>query len=123
MELANWVRNQRLEHANQRKIGKKSCMTPERYKLLDDVGFKWSIPTPARGNRKSVVESWRHAQQTAAALSEEDVARAAPDTPTLPVATTDAELPAITAPDIGGETLAQNPCIADVILGEEHVAV
>lgn len=40
-ELANWVRNQRLEHANMAK-GKKSRMTPERFKLLDDLGFRWS---------------------------------------------------------------------------------
>lgn len=28
-------------------------MTPERFKLLDDLGFKWSIATPARANRNS----------------------------------------------------------------------
>jgi len=52
-ELANWVRNQRLEQANLSKLGKKSRMTPERFKLLDDLGFKWSIATPARANRNS----------------------------------------------------------------------
>lgn len=26
-------------------------MTPERFKLLDDLGFKWSSPTPARARR------------------------------------------------------------------------
>ena len=50
-ELANWVRNQRLEQANLSKEGKKSRMTPERFKLLDDLGFKWSSPTPARARR------------------------------------------------------------------------
>ena len=28
-------------------------MTPERFKLLDDMGFKWSVATPARANRNS----------------------------------------------------------------------
>ena len=40
-ELANWVRNQRLEHSNLKK-GKKSRMTDERKESLDNVGFKWS---------------------------------------------------------------------------------
>lgn len=39
--MANWVRNQRLEHANKLK-GKKSRMTDDRFKLLDDLGFRWS---------------------------------------------------------------------------------
>mmetsp|Transcript_20107 Transcript_20107/g.42418 ORF Transcript_20107/g.42418 Transcript_20107/m.42418 type:complete len:652 (+) Transcript_20107:108-2063(+) len=50
-ELANWVRNQRLEQANLSKEGKKSRMTPERFKRLDNLGFKWSSPTPARARR------------------------------------------------------------------------
>lgn len=50
-ELANWVRNQRLEQANLNKQGKKSRMTPERYELLNELGFKWSSPTPARARR------------------------------------------------------------------------
>ena len=54
-ELANWVRNQRLEQANLSKEGKKSRMTPERFKLLDDLGFKWSSPTPARARRNRQV--------------------------------------------------------------------
>ena len=54
-ELANWVRNQRLEQANLKKEGKKSRMTPERFKLLDDLGFKWSSPTPARARRNRQV--------------------------------------------------------------------
>ena len=28
-------------------------MTPERFKLLDELGFKWSSPTPARARRNS----------------------------------------------------------------------
>jgi hypothetical protein len=44
-ELANWVRNQRLEHANMTK-NKMSRMTQDRYKLLDDLGFKWSTAMP-----------------------------------------------------------------------------
>ena len=30
-------------------------MTPERFKLLDDLGFKWSSPTPARARRNRQV--------------------------------------------------------------------
>lgn len=59
LELANWVRNQRLEQANLSKEGKKSRMTPERYKLLSDLGFKWSLPSrksdrkgKKKGNKK-----------------------------------------------------------------------
>jgi len=54
-ELANWVRNQRLEQANLSKEGKKSRMTPERFTLLDDLGFKWSSPTPKRARRNRQV--------------------------------------------------------------------
>ncbi|KAG7369107.1 helicase domain protein [Nitzschia inconspicua] len=50
-ELANWVRNQRLEEANLRK-GKKSRMTPERYTKLTELGFVWSVPVPARSKAK-----------------------------------------------------------------------
>ena len=42
-ELANWVRNQRLERANILR-GRKVRMTEERFRQLDDVGFKWSSP-------------------------------------------------------------------------------
>jgi Helicase associated domain len=49
-ELANWVRNQRLEQANFEKK-KKSRMTPDRFKLLDELGFKWSSPTPSRSRK------------------------------------------------------------------------
>jgi hypothetical protein len=48
-ELANWVRNQRLEHANMIK-GKKSRMTEDRFKKLDEAGFKWSTTTPTKGS-------------------------------------------------------------------------
>jgi hypothetical protein len=50
-ELANWVRNQRLEEANRKKL-KKSRMTDERFKRLDDLGFRWSNPTPSRSKNK-----------------------------------------------------------------------
>ena len=49
-ELANWVRNQRLEQANLKK-GKKTRMTTERFHALDDLGFKWSSPTPSRSKK------------------------------------------------------------------------
>lgn len=55
-ELANWVRNQRLEEANMKK-GKKSRMTPERLKALSDLGFKWSAPTASRKSKDGAVES------------------------------------------------------------------
>lgn len=51
-ELANWVRNQRLEQANFEKA-KKSRMTPERYELLDKLGFAWSQPTAKRKKTKA----------------------------------------------------------------------
>jgi len=51
LELANWVRNQRLEQANLTKEGKKSRMTPERYRLLSDLGFTWSTATPSRARK------------------------------------------------------------------------
>lgn len=40
-ELANWVRNQRLEQVNRSK-GKKTRMTQERYDKLSSMGFQWS---------------------------------------------------------------------------------
>jgi hypothetical protein len=48
--LANWVRNQRLEQANFEKK-KKSRMTPERHNSLNELGFKWSAPTPSRSRK------------------------------------------------------------------------
>ena len=53
-ELANWVRNQRLEQANYEKK-KKSRMTPDRFKLLDEMGFKWSSPTPSRSRKNTKI--------------------------------------------------------------------
>lgn len=41
VELANWVRNQRLEHRNWQQQ-KRSRMTQERFELLDKLGFVWS---------------------------------------------------------------------------------
>ena len=55
-ELANWVRNQRLEEANMRK-GKKTRMTQERLQALQDIGFKWSAPTPSRKNKDNTAEN------------------------------------------------------------------
>jgi hypothetical protein len=51
-ELANWVRNQRLEEANRRK-GKKSRMTIDRFNALNELGFKWSTFTPSRSKNKT----------------------------------------------------------------------
>jgi hypothetical protein len=51
-ELANWVRNQRLEQANFEKK-KKSRMTPDRFKSLSELGFKWSAPTPSRSRKNA----------------------------------------------------------------------
>ena len=50
-ELANWVRNQRLEEANQKK-GNKSRMTKDRFNKLDALDFRWSNPTPSRSKNK-----------------------------------------------------------------------
>lgn len=44
VELANWVRNQRLEHRNWQQQ-KRSRMTQERFELLDKLGFVWSQQT------------------------------------------------------------------------------
>ena len=44
-ELANWVRNQRLEHCNGR-------MTPERIAFLDKLGFVWSQSNKSTGASK-----------------------------------------------------------------------
>jgi hypothetical protein len=46
-ELANWVRNQRLEYANLQR-NKKTRMTADRVERLDEMGFKWSTATPVR---------------------------------------------------------------------------
>jgi hypothetical protein len=54
-ELANWVRNQRLEHANMIK-GKKSRMTEDRFKKLDEAGFKWSTTTPTKGSTPKAIK-------------------------------------------------------------------
>ena len=50
LELANWVRNQRLEYANQLK-GKNSRMTRERLELLNAVGFTWSTAMPLKSKQ------------------------------------------------------------------------
>jgi len=40
--LGAWVKNQRDKHRLFRE-GKKSPLTPERIKLLDEIGFEWSL--------------------------------------------------------------------------------
>ena len=56
-ELANWVRNQRLEHRNWEQQ-KRSRMTPERFALLDKLGFVWSqSTTSARKKTKKSSDS------------------------------------------------------------------
>jgi len=51
-ELANWVRNQRLEHRNWGQ-GKRSGMTSERFDLLDELGFVWSTLSPKKNTQTS----------------------------------------------------------------------
>lgn len=51
-ELANWVRNQRMEESYLRK-GKKTRMTQDRYTKLNDLGFKWSVQIPSRSKHKN----------------------------------------------------------------------
>jgi hypothetical protein len=46
-ELANWVRNQRLEYANLQR-NKKTRMTADRVDRLNEMGFKWSTAVPFR---------------------------------------------------------------------------
>jgi hypothetical protein len=46
-ELANWVRNQRLEFANLQR-NKKTRMTADRVDRLNEMGFKWSTAVPDR---------------------------------------------------------------------------
>jgi hypothetical protein len=46
-ELANWVRNQRLEYANLQR-NKKTRMTADRVERLNEMGFKWSTAVPFR---------------------------------------------------------------------------
>ena len=46
-ELANWVRNQRLEYTNLQR-GKKTRMTEKRLEKLNQIGFKWSTTMPRR---------------------------------------------------------------------------
>ena len=54
--MANWVRNQRLEHANLAK-GKKSRMTTDRYQLLNDLEFKWSSTMIAKPKAAATSQS------------------------------------------------------------------
>jgi hypothetical protein len=51
-ELANWVRNQRLEYANMQR-NKKARMTQDRLYLLKGIGFRWSTPMPSRSRVSS----------------------------------------------------------------------
>jgi hypothetical protein len=49
-ELANWVRNQRLEFAHLQR-GKKTRMTQDRIDILNGMGFKWSTDATYREKR------------------------------------------------------------------------
>ena len=71
-ELANWVRNQRLEHANMIK-GKRSRMTDERFQMLDAMGFKWSTTMPSKKPASSAEESTPAAKEDSAKTSKETV--------------------------------------------------
>lgn len=53
VELSNWVRNQRLEYCNLQN-GKRSRMTPDRFELLDSLGFRWSISMPSRNSKNKL---------------------------------------------------------------------
>jgi hypothetical protein len=48
VELANWVRNQRLEYSNKLR-GRKHRMTDERQAKLEQLGFTWSGAVVAQG--------------------------------------------------------------------------
>jgi len=69
-ELANWVRNQRLEQANLKK-GKKSRMTTERYDKLTSLGFRWSTSIAKKGTvrKPAVMTEQQEAAAAAAAAS------------------------------------------------------
>ena len=54
-ELANWVRNQRLEHRNWQQA-KRSRMTQERFALLDELGFVWSQSLNNNSSNNSVAD-------------------------------------------------------------------
>lgn len=73
-ELANWVRNQRLEQANRLK-GKKSRMTDERFKKLDELGFKWSgAPGKNRNSNASKPETTTATTTTTVQTNSDDKA-------------------------------------------------
>jgi len=55
-ELANWVRNQRLEQANFKK-NKKSRMTQGRYEKLTTLGFRWSTSIAKKGSARKPASS------------------------------------------------------------------
>ena len=50
-ELANWVRNQRLEYTNKLR-GKKNRMTEDRQVRLEALGFKWSVAVLGLGTEE-----------------------------------------------------------------------
>lgn len=144
-ELANWVRNQRLEQANLSKLGKKSRMTPERFKLLDDLGFKWSIATPARANRNSEKKKSKVEEQNKASKMkleevpvdnsesmmavEGQVPTCSNDTfadtflPTLPTVANEAIATETIAQSAISENPEENVCIDVSAVSAEHVAV
>lgn len=108
LELANWVRNQRLEYANMER-GKKSRMTEDRLKLLNDLGFTWSNPVPVRKQTKAAkakaVEQ-RIQEVTAAAEAAAAASEAASGTEERTM-TTNAVADASTLTDADGEVIGQ----------------
>lgn len=42
-KLANWVSDQRQHYKKFAEIGRRSTMTPKRFKLLDALGFEWDV--------------------------------------------------------------------------------
>jgi hypothetical protein len=102
-ELANWVRNQRLEHANMTK-NKKSRMTQDRFQMLDDLGFKWSTTMPHKTTPKTkksaVVVTTTATTQTPTTASMGDVAAAARATTNEEATTTETKAKVETVEEI-----------------------
>jgi hypothetical protein len=65
-ELANWVRNQRLEYANMER-GKKTRMTTDRVNRLSKLDFKWSSSNQLRRNDNGETEESKDKTLAAAA--------------------------------------------------------
>ena len=69
-ELANWVRNQRLEYANQQR-GKRTRMTQDRIDLLNSMGFMWSTSRKDHGTAGTATTAARSSQAEPATSTEE----------------------------------------------------